>query len=125
MIIDHIQLACPAGGEARAREFFVEVVGMVEEEKPGPLRGRGGCWFRKGKAIVHVGIEMPFLAQRKAHPGFVVEELEALAARLVDGGFPVRWDETLPEMRRFYTEDPFGNRLEFLEGGFGGSAHGG
>jgi extradiol dioxygenase family protein len=30
-------------------------------------------------------------------------------------GFVVRWDEELAPRRRFYGEDPFGNRLEFLE----------
>jgi hypothetical protein len=27
----------------------------------------------------------------------------------------VLWDEDLPDPRRFYTEDPWGNRLELLE----------
>jgi hypothetical protein len=34
--------------------------------------------------------------------------------RLHDAGSPVRWDEELPGIRRFFTDDPWGNRLEFL-----------
>lgn len=30
-------------------------------------------------------------------------------------GAPVQWDENLPGYRRFYSYDPVGNRLEFLE----------
>jgi hypothetical protein len=29
-------------------------------------------------------------------------------------GRPVLFDDDFPGMRRFYTEDPHGNRLEFL-----------
>ena len=42
-------------------------------------------------------------------------ELDAWAARLRDAGYPVRFDGEFPGMRRFYSHDPFGNRLEFLE----------
>lgn len=119
MKIDHIQLACAAGEEERARAYFGELLEMEEEEKPESLRGCGGCWFRKGKAIVHLGVEGEFVPQKKAHPAFVVEELEALGARLETAGYPVSWDETLPGRRRFYTEDPFGNRIEFMQSGDG------
>lgn len=38
--IDHLQLAMPPGGEAKARAFWREVLGMIEEEKPKPLAAR-------------------------------------------------------------------------------------
>jgi hypothetical protein len=41
-------------------------------------------------------------------------ELEALAERLTAAGASVRWDQALPGERRFYTDDPWGNRIEFL-----------
>ncbi len=44
----------------------------------------------------------------------LVDDLDALAARLADAGAPVRWDGEFPGHRRFYSEDPHGNRLEFL-----------
>ena len=34
-------------------------------------------------------------------------------------GFAVQWDEALPERKRFYASDPFGNRIEFMEAGQG------
>jgi hypothetical protein len=36
-------------------------------------------------------------------------------ARLVDAGVEVRPDELFPGFRRFYVNDCFGNRLEFLQ----------
>ena len=45
----------------------------------------------------------------------MVEGIDALAARLESRGVEVRWDDDFPGMRRFYTADPFGNRLEMLQ----------
>lgn len=32
-----------------------------------------------------------------------------------DAGHPVRWDDAIPGRRRFFTDDPVGNRLEFVD----------
>jgi len=117
--LDHIQLAMPPGGEAQARAFWAGLLGMSEEEKPAPLAGRGGCWFRAGAVILHLGVEKDFAPQRKAHPAFCVRDLDGLAARLAGAGYPVTWDEALPGRRRFYTADPFGNRIELIQDGDG------
>jgi extradiol dioxygenase family protein len=45
----------------------------------------------------------------------VCAALDNLALRLGEHGHPVRWDGELAPRRRFYSEDPFGNRLEFLD----------
>ena len=117
--LDHILLAMPPGGEERARTFWGGLLGMQEEVKPGPLADRGGCWFRAGAVIVHLGVEKGFAPQRKAHPAFCVPELDEAAKRLAKAGCPVEWDDTLPNRRRFYTSDPFGNRIELLQDGHG------
>jgi len=105
--LDHVQLAAPPGCEAEARRFFGELLGMREVEKPPALAARGGVWFEH----LHIGVEEGFRPARKAHPAFAVDDLDALASRLGD----VTWDEELPGRRRFYAQDPWGNRLEFLQ----------
>ncbi len=40
--------------------------------------------------------------------------LDELARRLTAAGARVDWDHELPDVRRFYTEDPWGNRIELL-----------
>ena len=117
--LDHLQLAVPPGGEERARAFYHGVLGMREEKKPPVLAERGGCWFRAGSAILHLGVEDPFTPQRKAHPAFCVGDLDQLARKLTAQGISVLWDHALPERRRFYVADPFGNRLEFIQDGDG------
>ena len=116
--LDHIQLAMPIGGEDKARAFWQDLLGMKEEVKPEPLASRGGCWFRTDSVILHLGVEKNFAPQKKGHPAFCAEDLDALAVRLNTGGCPVIWDEALPTRRRFYSEDPFGNRIEFIPIGF-------
>lgn len=108
---DHVQVAIPAGVEERAREFYGDVLGMVEIPKPPLLAARGGCWFRSGAAVLHLGVEADFSPARKAHPAFLVTDLDALASRLG----PVTWSDEVPGIRRFHTVDPFGNRLEFQQ----------
>jgi hypothetical protein len=43
--------------------------------------------------------------------------LAELADRLVAAGSRVTWDDALPETQRFFTDDPWGNRLELLAAG--------
>ncbi|MFE7763153.1 glyoxalase [Streptomyces sp. NPDC057438] len=113
--VDHVLLAAPPGAEDRLRAYYVGVLGMTEIPKPPALAVRGGCWFGAGAAILHLGVEPGFRPPRKAHPGLRVRGIDAYAARLAGHGVPVIWDEELPGHRRFYSEDPVGNRLEFLE----------
>ena len=60
-------------------------------------------------------MEEPFRAATKAHPALRVDDAEALFRRLESAGVPCAWDFALPEVVRFYAEDPWGNRLEFVE----------
>jgi catechol 2,3-dioxygenase-like lactoylglutathione lyase family enzyme len=113
--IDHIQIAAPEGCESAARDFYGSVLGMKEIEKPVVLRARGGCWFECGSQQVHIGVEHDFQAAKKAHPAFAVFHLDELRKTLRDRGVTVVDDDSFPDTRRFYAEDPWGNRLEFVE----------
>lgn len=113
--IDHIQLAAPERCEDQARRFFGEILGMEEIEKPESLRKRGGVWFRCGTQQLHIGVEGNFSPAKKAHPAIHVHNLAFLKERVMGQGISVIDDELLPGADRFYLEDPFGNRLEFLE----------
>ncbi|WP_101525335.1 VOC family protein [Nocardioides houyundeii] len=125
MRLHHVQVACPAGGEADARRFWGEGLGLTEVEKPEPLRSRGGAWFRAldgsggAAAEVHVGVETPFQPARKAHPALLLDSVEALEAagdRLARLGFEVDRAErdTFPGHVRLHTFDGHGNRVELL-----------
>jgi catechol 2,3-dioxygenase-like lactoylglutathione lyase family enzyme len=115
LTIDHVQLAMPTGGEARAVAFFSGVLGMEPIPKPEPMRPTGGVWFRSGAVELHLGVEPDFRPARKAHPALLVDDIDAFAARCEAAGWPITWDDRYPGVRRFYVADPFGNRIELMQ----------
>lgn len=114
--LHHVQIACPAGSEDALRTFYSAVVGMPEIPKPPLLAARGGVWFAAGDRELHCGVEKAFSPARKAHPCFLVDDLDALADVLERAGGQVRWDDAIAGVRRFHTDDPVGNRVEFQAG---------
>ena len=117
--LDHVQLAAPTGCEDDARAFYGGLLGLVELQKPAALSGRAGVWFALADRQLHIGVEEGFVPAHKAHPALAVHgrALDTLAARLHAAGAPVDWDDALPGVRRFYTVDPWGNRIELLARG--------
>jgi catechol 2,3-dioxygenase-like lactoylglutathione lyase family enzyme len=110
--MDHVQVAAPAGREDEARAFYGGLLGMEELPKPEPIRGRGGCWFKAGAQELHIGVEEPFAPARKAHPGLLVSDLDAMRARFRGAGVEFEDDAKIEGVDRLFVHDPFGNRLE-------------
>jgi catechol 2,3-dioxygenase-like lactoylglutathione lyase family enzyme len=100
--------------EEQARAFYGGVLGLEELPKPPALAARGGAWFRCGEQQINLGVEEDFHPQRKGHPGLLAPNLAAVRARLEAAGAPIVPDDLLPGYERFYTADPFGNRIECL-----------
>lgn len=112
--IDHIQLAAPKDCTEECRRFWGELLQLQEIEKPADLKNNGGCWFSIGMQDLHIGVEEPFSPNKKAHPAFQVADLNAVRHALRSAGYPIYESDPLPYAQRFFTTDPFGNRLEFL-----------
>ncbi len=113
--LDHLQLTMPAGEEEAVRVYCRDLLGLHELTKPPTLIARGGVWFQlpDGREI-HFGVVKDFAPARKAHPALLCTDIDTLAQRLSDAGYEVLWDELLAPRRRFYSVDPFGNRIEFI-----------
>ena len=112
--IDHVQIAIPPGGEDAARPFYRDLLGLTEVAKTGVQATRGGCWFESGAIKVHLGVEEPFRANRKAHVAFLVDDVSGLGERANAAGYETKTDDNLEGYERVFIYDPFGNRLEFL-----------
>src|SRR5512133_1920900 len=114
--IDHVQIAMPAGEEDQARAFYVDVLGFTEIPKPAELAKRGGAWFQSQNVQLHLGVEIDFRPARKAHPAFLVGDLDALLAKIQDAGYEIDISQPLLEgYQRAPVFDPFGNRIELME----------
>lgn len=75
-----------------------------------------GNYHEAGAAVLHLGVEDPFASARKAHPAFLVDDLDSMQAALTRAGNRcARADGEVPGVPRFHTHDPFGNRIEFQQ----------
>lgn len=113
--IHHVQLAMPPGEEQKATDFYHGLLGLPQVAKPPNLEKRGGCWFETSAVKIHLGVEPDFRPAKKAHVALLVEGLAELSEKLAGAGVAVRRDEPLEGYDRFYADDVFGNRIEFLE----------
>jgi catechol 2,3-dioxygenase-like lactoylglutathione lyase family enzyme len=114
--IDHVQIAMPAGEEERARTFYMGILGFIEIPKPAKLAKRGGVWLQSENVQLHLGIEPNFHPARKAHPAFIVDDLNLLITKVQNAGCET--DTTQPPLdgfKRAHVFDPFGNRIELME----------
>ena len=64
---------------------------------------------------MHLGVEREFSPARKAHPALLVDDLATLRIRLLEAGCAIRDDKPIEGYRRFFTADPFGNRIKLME----------
>ena len=70
----------------------------------------GALWARMKADPQYAPEHLALEAVRRLGP-----EAQRWAARLRAVGAPVLFDTDFPGMRRFYSADPLGNRLEFLQ----------
>ncbi|MEM7701508.1 MAG: VOC family protein [Pseudomonadota bacterium] len=112
--LDHVQLAIAEGGEDEARAFYADLLGLHEVPKP-PQLSRNGCWFEGEGISLHIGVDPDFTPARKAHPAFLVDDLARLRERLEAAGITIKDEAPVEGYERFFTADPFGNRLEFMQ----------
>ena len=80
------------------------------------LAKRGGAWFQSGNVQLHLGVENDFHPARKAHPAFIVDEIEAVLEKVQLAGYET--DTSQPPLdgyKRSHIFDPFGNRIELME----------
>lgn len=112
--LHHVQIAMPPGGEPAARQFYGGLLGLEEIPKPEHLQGRGGVWFRTATLDLHLGVDHSFMAATKAHVASACSSLHEVRETLVRAGNDIVDDEPLPGFDRFYTVDPFGNRIELM-----------
>ena len=112
--LDHVQICIPFGEEEKAREFYTQVLGLEEIEKPDALKPNGGLWFKIADIQLHIGTE-DMQGKSKRHPAFEVEDLEGIREHLREHSVRVKEETPVPGLKRLSFLDPFDNRIEFME----------
>jgi catechol 2,3-dioxygenase-like lactoylglutathione lyase family enzyme len=114
--IHHVQITIPEGCEARAREFYCQILGIPEIGKPASLATRGGLWLQVGDRPLHIGMESGVSrAATKAHVAYEVGDLSSWRTKLTEQGIEIQGGIPIPGYERFEFRDPFGNRVEFIQ----------
>ncbi len=114
--LHHAQITIPRQAEAQARQFYCDLLGLPEIEKPASLQGRGGFWLQVGSQQVHVGVEDGVeRAATKAHLAYQVDNIEVWQKRLQENGVEIGDSIPFAGFQRFEIRDPFGNRVEFIQ----------
>jgi len=93
---------------------FYRHFGLEEIPRAG-TPGPSGAWFRfpDGKQL-HVSVGPPKPASR-AHLAILVADLDAARTVLEAAGAVFETERDIPGVRRFFTRDPDGNRLEVVQ----------
>lgn len=113
--IHHVQFTIPSDGEAEARRYYLDLLGLQEIAKPPELR-RGGFWMLVGAREVHVGTQDGGNRfQLRSHMAFEVQDLAAWRKRFIDAGYGIEDPPAFEGHIRFHTRDPFGNLVEFIQ----------
>ena len=114
MRLQHVSVPIPSGGEAAARAFYGDLLGLEERTIPRHLAPDGFIWYRVGGEDLELHLFIgaaPTVDAR--HVCFELPELEDLRARLAEAGVETREATPIIGRPRFFCRDPFGNQIEF------------
>lgn len=109
--IAHVQLHYPMDKAAQVYRFYTDFFGLKNFAAPHTSRyrfGLNGQWL-------DLAPRADATPAQSGHVALTVLDLPALRHRLLQAGFSLEETQPLPGYRRFFINDPAGNRLEILE----------
>jgi catechol 2,3-dioxygenase-like lactoylglutathione lyase family enzyme len=124
--LQHASLPVPTGTHAKIREFYSGVLGLQEKPIPPSVAPMGVLWFGAGdnEMELHLIPDDGYLANPKEgrHICLEVADVEQYRGILKEAGYEIIEAAPILHRPRFFTHDPFGNRLEFttIEGDYQG-----
>jgi catechol 2,3-dioxygenase-like lactoylglutathione lyase family enzyme len=114
LAIDHVQVTVTREELPAAKRFYAEVLGLPAAPRPG--NPAEGAWYQIGPVQLHLALEdraAPEANRSRRHVCYRVADLASAEARLREGGVAIMGDHRpIPGVRRFFVEDPGGNRIE-------------
>ncbi len=115
MTVTGIHHACVVVTDpAKARAFYAGVLGMEEVPMPAAWDSLV-LWFRFGDYMVHLLPRDTADPIGPRHFALHVEDINAAREHVKQHGCQIDEAPVIPGSDRFYTSDPFGNRIEFIQ----------
>lgn len=113
--IQHVSIPMPAGGNAQARAFYGDQLGLEEKKVPDSLDANMLVWFRLGDDELHVFTEEGESKSPGQHLCIQVDDLQEWRKTLSDKGVNIEETERIVNRPRFFIKDPFENRIEITQ----------
>jgi catechol 2,3-dioxygenase-like lactoylglutathione lyase family enzyme len=112
--LQHVAIARPPGGDAAARAFYGDVLGLTEIAPPHSLAALDLIWYRlDGATELHIMVEEPMGQDHTGrHFCLAADDLIELRERLDAAGITAVGDIPIPGRPRYFVRDPFGNLIE-------------
>jgi catechol 2,3-dioxygenase-like lactoylglutathione lyase family enzyme len=114
--LHHVNIVVRPGETDQVVDFYTETLGFRRVEKPSEGTTGGGAWFDINEVNqLHISERADAVMHTDMHFALVVDDFDAVLARLAAAGAPWRPEPELFGGRRGSTRDPLGHRLELLE----------
>ncbi|MGH2411506.1 MAG: VOC family protein [Chloroflexota bacterium] len=117
MRLHHAFHTIPAARVGELRHFYGDLLGLQEIPKSSALRDLDVVWFAVGEDHLHFGLDDSWDRGHPAHHiALWFEDVRPVLERLRAAGLEVSELASFPDYRyrRFYTDDPFGRRVEMV-----------
>ena len=116
--LHHVDIIIPKGSESKARQFYCEILGLREIQKPDEFKPNGGLWLELESSQIHLSTEKfegvdP--RKTKAHVAYEVDSLQETVERLETFNIDIKDSIQISGHSRVNTHDPFGNRVELIQ----------
>ncbi len=116
--LQHVTITFPPGEGAALRRFYTAAAGLAEKPVPRVIKPLGWIWFHTGDAGVElhcVPDDKLAAADSRHHFCLQVDDLAAARRRFEEAGCEIVEAQPLPLRPRFFTRDPFNNRIEVTQ----------
>ena len=114
--LHHVNVMLKPGETARVVDFYTDVLGLSRAVKPAEGTSPGGAWFDINSGTqLHLSERADAVMHDDMHFALVLDDFDAVLARLAAAGAEWREQPDLFGGRRGSTRDPVGNRIELLE----------
>lgn len=113
--LQHVSIPMHAGGNDKGRRFYGETLGLTEITPPGVLGTERFVWYRAGDDghEVHLYTDDDYGQGSKGqHFCLQADDPDAVRKTLEANGYGTQDTDPIPNRPRFFTHDPFGNRVE-------------
>ena len=112
--LHHVNVTVPASLEEAAKNFYAELLGLQQIEKPDGPRKYIGAWYQLGESQLHLSVEDgPRNEDSDRHVCYSVAEIAGALAAFRSSGIEVISEEQLVNGgSRFFVRDPAGNLIE-------------